>query len=69
MQNSDHPGLFKTLFILVFCCYFIIFGDTINIAKLNLNYAQPTLAAEAFTEAVTTADPADEAAADPIHGT
>jgi hypothetical protein len=53
---------------LVFCFNFIIFGGNINIAKLDLYYAQPTTAAKAFAEALSTADTADEAVADPVHG-
>jgi len=54
---------------LIFYSYFIIFGDRINIAKLNSDYAQPTPAAEASTKAVTSADPADETATDTVNGT
>jgi hypothetical protein len=53
---------------LVFYFNFIIFGDRINIAKLDLYYAQPTIAAKASTEALSTADIADEAVANSVHG-
>ena len=69
MQNSDPSYNYSALFILVFYFYFIIFDGEINIAKLNKEYTQPTPAAKASTEAISTADPADEVATDSFYGT
>jgi len=69
MLISDPFIYYSALFILVFYIYFIIFDGEINIAKLNLKYAQPTTAAKAFAEAISTADPADEVATDSLYGT
>jgi hypothetical protein len=68
MQSSDILSCLLLQFRLDFYFLFIIFGDRLFDTKLNLYYAQPTSAAKATAKAVSSADPADETAADTLYG-